>query len=132
MEETFEKVISDSISPNMNQLLPSSRQKTLSTNQLARILIQAETMVRAEIKIRLPDVEKRLESSVNTRLKARIKDIQVDIPGILKIQISANINIVSSVKTVMTSVYKSFASVSIAITVQSYIQNIQDRLNKRV
>lgn len=110
-------------------MLPSTtKQKVLTTSQLTKVLIQAETIVRSEINVTLPDVEKTLKSSVNTHLKAHIKDVEVDIPGVLKIQISAKINIVSSVKTVVTSIYKSFANVSVAITVKSYVKGIQQAM----
>lgn len=128
MDEKFEKVISDSISPQIDAMLPS--QKVLTTNQLTNVLMKAETIVRSEINVTLPEIEKTLKSSVNTQLKAHIKDVEVDIPGVLKIQISAKINIVSSVKTVVTSIYKSYANVSVAVTVKSYIKGIQQAMKK--
>lgn len=113
------------MTPSIDKLLPSSDQTVISTSDLTNILMQAETLVRSEIKVTLPDIQKTLKSRINTQLKANIKDVQVDIPGLLKIQISANINVTSSVKTVVQSVYKSFASVSVAVAVESYVKSIQ-------
>lgn len=92
----------------------------------------AETIVRSEIRVTLPDIQKTLKTSVNTQLKAHIKDIEVDIPGVLKIQISAKIDVVSSIKTTVTSIYKSYADVSVAVTVKSYISGIKKAMKKKV
>lgn len=133
MEKKFEKVISESISPKIDGILPSSKsQKVLTNNQLITILMLAETIVRSEIRVTLPDIQKTLKTSVNTQLKAHIKDIEVDIPGVLKIQISAKIDVVSSIKTTVTSIYKSYADVSVAVTVKSYISGIKKAMKKKV
>lgn len=129
IEKNFDKVISKSVGPKVSEYLPSS-QKVFSTTQLSKALMHAETIVRSELKTALPEIQKTLKSSVNTQLKAHIKDLEIDIPGVLKIEVSAKIDIVSSVKTVVTSIYKSYAEVSVAITVKSYVSKIQKALSK--
>lgn len=126
VEKKFNQLISDSISPKIPQLLPSSKsQKVLSATQLTNVLMQLETIVRQQIHVTLPDIQKTLKSSVDTQLKAQIKNLKLDIPGVLKIDVSAKVDIVSSVKTVVTSIYNSYADASIAIAVKSYIKGIQ-------
>jgi hypothetical protein len=112
-------------------LLPSSGQKVLTTTQLTKVLMQAETIVRQEIRVVLPEIQRTLKSSVTTQFEAQIKDLQVDIPGVLKIDVSAKIDVVSSVKTVITSIYKSYADVSVAVVVKSYIKGIQNAVKKK-
>ena len=104
-------MISETVAPKLEQWMPSN-QKVLTTSQLTKTLMHAETLVRSQLKTTLPDVQKTLQSSINTQLKAQIKDLEIDIPGILKIKITAKIDVVSSVKTVVTSIYKSYADVS--------------------
>lgn len=131
VEKKFNKVLSETVGPKINQLLPSSKsQKVLSNTQLTKVFMHAETMVRSQIKTVLPEIQKTLKSSVDTQLHAHIKDLEVNIPGVLKIEVSAKINVVSSVKTVVTSIYKSYSDVSVAIVVQSYIKGIKKTLAK--
>lgn len=131
VEKKFNKVLSETVGPKINQLLPSSKsQKVLSNTQITKVFMHAETMVRSQIKTVLPEIQKTLKSSVDTQLHAHIKDLEVNIPGVLKIEVSARINVVSSVKTVVTSIYKSYSDVSVAIVVQSYIKGIKKTLAK--
>lgn len=126
VEKEIEETLSESITPTIDQLLASTskKQKTLTTKQLTNVLIKAETIARTELKVKLPTIQKTLKSCVDKQLNAHIKDLQVDIPGVLKIQISANVDVISSVKTAVEKMYKSYADVSVAVAVQSYIKGI--------
>ncbi|KAI8644959.1 hypothetical protein BD408DRAFT_339635 [Parasitella parasitica] len=123
----LKKSLTESVTPAIDQLLKApanKKQKVLSTTQLSKVLVKAETIARSELQVKLPTIQKTLKSCVDKQLKAQIKDLEVDIPGVLKIQISANVDVISSVKTVMKKVYKSYADVSVAVAVQSYIKGI--------
>ncbi|CAO0791650.1 unnamed protein product [Mucor circinelloides] len=126
VEKEIEESLSESITPAIDQLLvaPTKNQKSLSTKQLTNVLIKAETIARTELKVKLPTIQKTLKSCVDKQLNAHIKDLQVDIPGVLKIQISANVDVISSVQTAVQKMYKSYADVSVVVAVQSYIKGI--------
>lgn len=126
VEKEIEESLSEAITPAIDQLLvaPTKNQKSLSTKQLTNVLIKAETIARTELKVKLPTIQKTLKSCVDKQLNAHIKDLQVDIPGVLKIQISANVDVISSVQTAVQKMYKSYADVSVAVAVQSYIKGI--------
>ncbi|CEP14698.1 hypothetical protein [Parasitella parasitica] len=127
VEKEIEESLSESITPTINQLLKApanKKQKVLSSAQLSKVLVKAETIARSELQVKLPTIQKTLKSCVDKQLKAQIKDLEVDIPGVLKIQISANVDVISSVKTVVKKLYKSYADVSVAVAVQSYIKGI--------
>lgn len=132
------QIISDKVTPSVESLLPtittgrstSNEKAVISVPKLSKILMEAETVVRSEIQVTLPEIQKTLKSRIDTQLKTNIKDVQVDIPGLLKIQISAKINVTSSVKTVVQNVYKTYANVSVAVVVQSYVKSIQQALLK--
>jgi hypothetical protein len=128
IEQKIDKVLSKSISDS-NSLIPKN-QKVLTAAQLSKVLIKAETAVRSQLRVTLPEIQKTLKSCVDTQLKAHIKDLEVDIPGMLKIQVSAKINVSSSVKTVVQRIYKSYADVSVAVVVQSYIKGLERRNQK--
>ncbi|KAF1801987.1 hypothetical protein FB192DRAFT_1375718 [Mucor lusitanicus] len=133
VEKEIEESLSESITPAIDQLLVTpgiKNQKALSTKQLTNVLIKAETIARTELKIKLPTIQKTLKSCVDKQLNAHIKDLQVDIPGVLKIQISANVDVISSVKTAVQKMYKSYADVSVAVAVQSYIKGITASTSK--
>lgn len=127
VEKEIEETLSESITPAIDQLFVSTtkKQKTLTTKQLTNVLIKAETIARTELQVKLPTIQKTLKSCVDKQLSAHIKDLQVDIPGVLKIQISANVDVISSVKTAVEKMYKSYADVSVAVAVQSYIKGIR-------
>lgn len=133
VEKEIEESLSESITPAIDQLLVTpgiKNQKALSTKQLTNVLIKAETIARTELKVKLPTIQKTLKSCVDKQLNAHIKDLQVDIPGVLKIQISANVDVISSVKTAVQKMYKSYADVSVAVAVQSYIKGITASTSK--
>lgn len=93
--------------------------------------MNAETIVRSQLKVTLPEIQETLKSCVDTNLKAHVKELELGLPGILKIQVSAKIDVTSSVKTVVHRVYKSYADVSVAVVVQSYIKGIQEHQQKK-
>lgn len=132
VEKEIEESLSESITPAIDRLLvaPTKNQKSLSTKQLTNVLIKAETIARTELKVKLPTIQKTLKSCVDKQLNAHIKDLQVDIPGVLKIQISANVDVISSVQTAVQKMYKSYADVSVAVAVQSYIKGITAAASK--
>lgn len=133
VEKEIEESLSESITPAVDQLLVAptiKNQKVLSSKQLTNVLIKAETIARTELKVKLPTIQKTLKSCVDKQLNAHIKDLQVDIPGVLKIQISANVDVISSVKTAVQKMYKSYADVSVAVAVQSYIKGIAASASK--
>lgn len=132
VEKEIEESLSESITPAIDRLLvaPTKNQKSLSTKQLTNVLIKAETIARTELKVKLPTIQKTLKSCVDKQLNAHIKDLQVDIPGVLKIQISADVDVISSVQTAVQKMYKSYADVSVAVAVQSYIKGITAAASK--
>lgn len=104
----------------------------MTASQLSKVLIKAETVVRSQLRVTLPEIQKTLKSCVDTQLKAQVKNLEVDLPGIFKIQVSAKVDVASSVKTVVQRVYRSYADVSVAVVVQSYIKGLQQQQKKTI
>ncbi|KAI7901003.1 uncharacterized protein BX663DRAFT_515980 [Cokeromyces recurvatus] len=141
IEKKIDKILSEKVDPKIDQLLllssnhdtitqKSIPQRNLTKSQLTNILMDAETWTRSEIKFKLPDIQKTLKTSLNSQLKAHIKNLEINIPGFLKISVNAKFNVTSSVKTIVLRTYKTYANISLELTVKSYIKQIQQALMK--
>ncbi|KAI8988635.1 hypothetical protein BDF20DRAFT_911083 [Mycotypha africana] len=129
INEKFDQILSDTVTPQVEQLssFPSAEnQKAISVRVVEPILIHAETIARSELKMALPEIRKTLKKRIDAQLNAQIKNLEVDIPGVLKIQINANVNVTSSIGMIIENVYRSYADVSIAVAVKSYIKGLQE------
>ncbi|KAI9471871.1 MAG: hypothetical protein EXX96DRAFT_582050 [Benjaminiella poitrasii] len=138
IEKKVNQVLSETVTPKIDQLLllPSNdtiqqpeSQMVLTTPQLTDILMDAETLARSELQVELPEIQKTLKTSLNSQLKAQIKGLKINIPGVLQIDVSAKLDVTSSINTVVHRVYKMYANVSLELTVQSYVKQIQQVIN---
>ncbi|KAI8090270.1 uncharacterized protein B0P05DRAFT_594595 [Gilbertella persicaria] len=106
LEKKIDKIVSNSLAGF----------DTSSLNRVSRLL-KAETIIQSQLQLQLPDIQKTLHTCLDTQLKTHIQDVEIDIPGILKIQIEAQVDVTSSIQTIVQHIYQSYADVSIALAV---------------
>ncbi|KAG0165573.1 hypothetical protein DFQ28_009905 [Apophysomyces sp. BC1034] len=78
--------------------------KTLTADELLKILIDLEVKVAATIEVKLPEIKADLKADIKAAIAASLKNVEVNIPIIAHITINANVNVDVALKACLDAV----------------------------
>ncbi|KAI8063884.1 hypothetical protein BC940DRAFT_335612 [Gongronella butleri] len=96
--------------------------KTCSEKDLLKILVKLEASLIAKLKVKLPKICLGLKAQIQAAVDACIKDLEINIPLLLDVKVSASIKINVLIKACVDAAVKICADLSAKVCAQAVLQ----------